>query len=360
MTNLAAHLERIPVLCFWEITDACNLRCIHCEANAGVRDPGELSTDQALALVRALADAGCRGVNLTGGEPLVRSDWRAIARELAAADIHVTIISNGLLIDEPCVADLVEAGVRSVGVSLDGLKPIHDAIRRAPSRSLRSRYDAAIDAIRLLVASPLKTAVITQVHQHNLDDLATIYELLVAAHVDQWQVQVAMPLGRLLEFQDEYLIRPADIQRLERQLAGYCDDGRLSIRVADNIGYYGRLEPRVRRTPAGQPGFWTGCLAGIRVVGICSDGGVKGCPSQPRPFVVGNVKDTPFSQIWDDDSNFAYNTAWREDQLVGGCAKCEYRRVCRAGCTTMAFAVTGTIHDNPFCLQRVQADRSSS
>jgi radical SAM protein with 4Fe4S-binding SPASM domain len=125
--------------------------------------------------------------------------------------------------------------------------------------------------------------------------------------------------------------------------------------VGDNIGYYGRSQPLLRSAGKTPETFWAGCMAGCRVVAIRSNGDVKGCPSHPVQFVVGNVRQTPFAQIWDDPRNFAYNTAFDVQLLEGRCADCVYRRLCRAGCTSMAYAVTGTIYDNPFCLQHLAA-----
>lgn len=68
--------------------------------------------------------------------------------------------------------------------------------------------------------------------------------------------------------------------------------------------------------------------------------------------MVGNVRRMPLSEIWRDPRRFSYNTAWDESLLEGQCAECDFRRVCRAGCTTMAFAVTGRPHDNPYCLRK--------
>jgi radical SAM protein with 4Fe4S-binding SPASM domain len=94
----------------------------------------------------------------------------------------------------------------------------------------------------------------------------------------------------------------------------------------------------------------------VRVVAFCANGDVKGCPSHPREFVVGNIRETPLAEIWGDPTRFAYNTAFDEKRLEGGCARCPFGRICRAGCTSMAYAVTGTIYDNPFCIQRVGDD----
>jgi radical SAM protein with 4Fe4S-binding SPASM domain len=353
----ATRLPRVPVTCFWEITDACNLRCIHCEADAGRAAPDELSTDEATRVAEDLAETGCQRVNLTGGEPLVRRDWPDIAQRLSELGISVSIITNGVLVDSASIGRMLDAGVTGLSVSLDGDREVHNTIRVPAQRSVVSSYDSALSAIRLAAASPLKTAVITQVHRGNLGDLGRMYEQMVLLGIDVWQVQVCMPLGRLLKFRHQYLIDPAQLHDLEAQLAAFIADGRLRIAVGDNIGYYGRHEPALRGSLSGRPSFWTGCAAGCQVVALRANGDVKGCPSHPREFVVGNVRSTPFRDIWGDAQRFAYNTAWNEQLLEGGCRQCPYARICRAGCTTMAYAVTGTIYDNPYCIQRTLGDR---
>jgi radical SAM protein with 4Fe4S-binding SPASM domain len=355
MTNVAARIERVPRACFWEITDACNLRCIHCEADAGHRDPAELTTQEALDLTGELAAAGCASVNLTGGEPLLRRDWPLIARALVDRGVEVTVITNGLLVSEARISRMIDAGVTGAAVSLDGLREAHDTIRvpAAPRRGKRSCFGDALRAIDRLAASPLRTAVITQVHKRNFDDLEAMHELLSGRGVDVWQVQLAMPLGRLWRIRFDYLLDPSQLPDLTVRLARLVRAGRLRIAVADNIGYYSREEPVLRGSLRGTQSFWVGCLAGCRVVAICSNGDVKGCPSHPRQFVVGNVRERRFGEIWADPrGGFVYNTAWDEALLEGGCKKCPFRRLCRAGCTTMAFGATGTIYDNPFCVQR--------
>ncbi len=350
--NLAATVERIPAHCFWEITDACNLRCIHCEADSGRVDPDELSPDEALDLVDDLVDAGCQRVCLTGGEPLVRRDWSDIARRFVERDVDVTVISNGLCVDDDAAQKMKAIGVTGVSISVDGRQSVHDAIRIGARERDGSVYERAIAAIARGKRAGLKVAVITQIHRHNLEDLPMLHDLFATLAVDAWQLQICMPLGRLVRFREKYLLEPRRLPELVATIAGFIRAGRVPILVADNIGYYGRTEPLLRSSMKPQPVFWAGCMAGCRVVGIRSNGDVKGCPSHPAPFVVGNVRQTSFAELWGDASHFAYNTAFDSKLLEGRCATCAYREICRAGCTSMAFAVTGTVYDNPFCLQR--------
>jgi radical SAM protein with 4Fe4S-binding SPASM domain len=354
----SVSFPRVPRTCFWEITQACNLRCIHCESAAGDPAPDELSTDEALALADALAGIGCRDVQLTGGEPLVRQDWEVIAERLIHSGVSVVVISNGLRLGAQVIERMVSLGVKGVSLSLDGNRAVHDRIR-VPARGSASSYDAVMAAIKRAVASPLKTAVITQVHRGNLDDLPRMYEELVSLGVDMWQVQICMPLGRLLQYRKQYLLEPEQIAQLQEQLAPLVRDRRMRIAVADNIGYYGPHEPVLRGSIMGVESFWAGCIAGCQVFAICANGDVKGCPSHPHEFVAGNIRQTPLSTIWNEPERFPYNTRWNAQLLEGFCKTCPLAWICRAGCTTMAYAVTGTIYDNPYCLQRFAKARPS-
>jgi len=359
MKSLVDLIPREPVTCFWEITDACNLRCVHCEADAGARREGELDPAEALALVDALARAGVRSVMLTGGEPLVRNDWSAIAARIAERGMAPTVISNGLLVDEEVVARMVDVGVTGLSISIDGDEQVHDAIRVGPEGRPRGSYRRAVRAVELAAASPLKVGVITQIHRRNADDLERMHDVIAGLGADVWQVQICMPLGRLLRLEHEYLLETAELPRLTARLARLIERGRVPVAVADNIGYYDPHEPVLRGSLGGPRAFWTGCKAGLRVVGVCSDGAVKGCPSHPREFVVGNVREEGFEAIWADADRFEYNTRFDEELLEGGCARCAFRRLCRGGCRSMAYAVTGTIYDNPFCVQQVAPRRGS-
>ena len=302
-------------------------------------------------MVAQLAEMGCREVQLTGGEPLVRPDWAVIAERLIQLGISVVLISNGLRLGAQVIDRLVSLGVKGVSLSLDGDRVVHDHIR-VPARGSASTYDAAVAALRRVVASPLRSAVITQIHRGNIGDLGRMYEELVSLGVEVWQVQICMPLGRLLKYREQYLIEPEQIADLQEQLAGFVRDGRLRLVVADNIGYYGRHEPILRGSVMGVESFWAGCPAGCQVFAICANGDVKGCPSHPHEFVVGNLRQTRLATIWGEAERFAYNTLWDGRLLEGACKSCPFAWLCRAGCTTMAYSVTGTIYDNPYCLRR--------
>ena len=346
---------RVPVNCFFEITDACNLRCLHCENSAGRRLKNELSTEEALRVPGALRALGCETVFLTGGEPLMRKDWFQIARKCKTEGLNVRVVTNGIMVDASMVSRLKDAGVDTVCISLDGDEASHNAIRVGPAARHQSVYAAVIGAIQASRAARLKTEVITQINRRNLDDLPRMFEQLVSLDVNLWQLQLCMPLGRLMAHADDYLISPGDIPPLLEVIATFVSAQKMMVSVADNIGYYSPQEPLIRGSFRRQNAFWSGCQAGCRAVSICSDGLVKGCPSHPREFAVGNLRNESFETIWQDAKRFSYNTDWNAKDLVGECAQCPFGAICRAGCTSMAYGVTGTIYDNPFCFRRAGA-----
>ncbi len=349
MNEVSKIAKRAPIHCFWEITEACNLRCIHCELEAGSPDPGELSTERSLLFCEELASAGCRQVILTGGEPLVRADWPILAKKIASLGMAPTMMTNGLAVDEKVVETLVDAGIRSLSVSIDGSEAVHDTIRLGPSQASVKSYERAVLALRLSASAGLKTAAVTQVHKGNLHDLPRMYDTLAALGVDTWQVQICMPLGRMMKYHREYLLEPEDISALIASLKALIPKRRMKIAVADNIGYYTKEEPLLRGAMRDEAGFWTGCKAGTYVVALSSNGNLKGCPSHPSSFAVGNIVKTPFVDLWQNEDNFTYKNHFKEELLEGKCRACAFKRLCKAGCTTMAYAVTGTIYHNPFC-----------
>ena len=346
-------IKRVPRVVIWETTVACNFRCLHCEIAAGARRGDELDTNEALAVCDALAGLGCQQCNVSGGEPLLRKDWPLICQRLASHGIRVTLISNGSLVDADVVRRAAEHGVSGFALSLDGMQATHDRVRVWHGGD--SAFAALETAAREVKRARLSLAAITHINRWNVGELEAMHAFLRALDADLWQVQLGLPLGRLREIETPYMLQPQDLPALAQLLCRLIRSGpRPHIAVTDTIGYYTACEPILR----GRDAVWTGCYAGVLTMGIESNGDVKGCSCLPKEFVAGNVRQRPLAEIWADESRYAYNTDWQEASLTGACATCPYRRVCRAGCTCLAYSVTGSIYENPYCLHRVQSMRS--
>jgi radical SAM protein with 4Fe4S-binding SPASM domain len=344
--------EPRPLFCVWEITLACNARCAHCGSDAGRPREGELSTGEALDVVDQLARLGCRSVTLSGGEPLLRRDWPRIAGAVRDAGMRVELISNGLLAAEQA-DDIARAGFYGVNFSVDGDREAHDALR-----GVRGALDRLLEAASALAARGVRLGAVTQVNRRNLRLLPAIRRLLRDQGILGWQLQLTMPHGRAARLEEPLCLAPEDLPALEATILGLKAEGDdPSVQVADNIGYMSRKEPALRSDP-GRPGrFWTGCQAGLGVVGISSDGKVRGCLSLPSSFDEGSLRDRPLADIWHDEAAFPYTRRFDRSQLEGPCAGCPFGAVCRGGCTSMAVATTGNPMANAHCLFRLGLGR---
>jgi radical SAM protein with 4Fe4S-binding SPASM domain len=341
----------------WEITLACNMRCLHCGSHAGAPRPDELTTAEALRLVEELAALGCRRLVLSGGEPTLRRDWPRIVETGTRLGIAMKMITNGRLFDEALAETARSAGLDSIGVSLDGLEASHDHVR-----NVAGAYRGALGAIRAARTVGLPVAAVTHVNRRNRAELDALHDLLSAEGVFAWQVQLGNPSGELGRH-PELVLEPRDLLWIVPEIARLVERGPLRVVPADNIGYYGPHE-RVLRThsSAGSPCF-RGCLGGRSHFGIESNGNVKGCLSLPSSrhgrdgTVEGNVRETSFEEIWRRPGAFAYSRAFEPSDLGGFCATCRHAAACRGGCRWSMVALGGG-RENPYCHHRVLAEES--
>jgi radical SAM protein with 4Fe4S-binding SPASM domain len=328
------------------------LRCIHCENCCGEPSARELSFEQIETTARALVKLGCRHVHVTGGEPILHPKWEDICRLFSKLGLRTSLITNGTMLDDENLDRALAAGVQAVGISIDGMQATHDDIRvrLAGGPSAWRTSMAAVERAQTRV----ETIVITAVNRRNLGELPDIRAAFNAMGVKRWQIQLVIPVGRVLEITEPFVIAPAQLESLMAFIADARGDGKPPfIDTSDTIGYFTERELAVRGSLQ-QPSLWMGCQAGVRSVAITYDGRVRGCSIMPPEFDAGDLHDEPVDTIWNDAERFAYSTRFDATKLAGGCARCKVGPLCRAGCTTMAYWTTGSIYSNPFCLHRVR------
>jgi len=339
-----------PRFCVWELTLACNMRCLHCGSRAGSSRALELTLDEALRVADELAALGTQRLTLSGGELLLRDDWHLVAEHLIRKGVRVGIITNGFLIERQ-IEKIRRLRLEVVGISIDGTRKTHDALRRIPGS-----FDRVVEAFRTLKRLGFHTAAITSVCKMNIGELDEIHDILAPLGVRAWQLQTIFGGGRMRDHR-ELLPEPHDLPRLAAFIARKRRASAINVFPADCIGYFSPFEEQIRDEP------WSGCYAGCLVAGIESNGNVKGCLSlapelsTDNPFVEGNVRERSLREIWTARGAFSYNREFSLKKLRGFCRTCEHRRRCRGGCTAMAYYVTGSRYENPYCLHRVETEK---
>jgi len=180
-----------PVYAVWEITLRCDLACRHCGSRAGRERPDELSTAEALDLVAQMADLGVKEVTVIGGEAYLRDDWIEIIQSIRAHGMTATMTTGGRGLTPEKAREAKAAGLQSCSVSIDGLESTHDTLR-----GVKGSFNSALAAIKNLREAGIPVAANTQISRPSLPELDDVFDVLVAAGIHSWQVQLTVAMGR--------------------------------------------------------------------------------------------------------------------------------------------------------------------
>jgi radical SAM protein with 4Fe4S-binding SPASM domain len=334
--------EGFPYVIGWELTLGCNLGCLHCASSAGRARAGELGLAEAVGICDQLPEMLVDEVIFTGGEPLLNEHWREIAVRLAGLGIKTGMVTNGLLLSDTVVGEMLDSGMNAIGVSLDGPESLHDRLRASPGAFRKSMENIANARKR-----GMRVTIITSVTGINIGRLEDIKDIVVSCGAWKWQLQPFFPVGRgkanpeLDITKGQFLELGRYIKRTRPIAKGLG----LEIVPADSCGYFSSLD---------FPEFgWKGCGAGRFSCGIMSDGRVKGCLSWPDSKSDGDLRTRRFWDIWFGEGAFAEQRRYSAADVVGDCAGCEVALECGGGCQSMSLATTGKFHADPFCYRSI-------
>jgi AdoMet-dependent heme synthase len=330
----------------WEMTTACNLRCIHCHASGGKRAPDELTTAEGKRLLDQLAEVRAfRMMAFTGGEPLVRPDLYELLAYAQALGFTNTIATNATLIDDEVARRLRRCGVVIAAVSVDGFDAeTHDYVRGQPGA-----FDAALEGMRALRRAGILLHVNITAMEYNLDQMSPLMQLVDSLGAGILLMYQLVPVGRGREVGSAALDLGAN-ERLIRFMAHAQRDVRAIMEPVAGPQYWPYLLQRngIERGPLLRLAetVFHGCSAGRGFVYVKPNGEVWPCP-----FIevsCGNVRETPFPRIW-ASSPVLEDLRAREERLEGRCGECAYRRLC-GGCRGRAWATSGDyMAEDPSC-----------
>lgn len=319
----------------WNSTKTCNLECIHCYASAKKNKfPGEMTTDEAKAMIDDLADFHVPALLMSGGEPLVRPDILELAEYATGKGIRVTFSTNGILITEEKAKRLAEIGVTYCGISVDGDEPRHDHMR-----AKKGAFQETLKGIRNCRKYGIRVGVRFTVTSENIDDIDAIFTLVEKEDVGRLCIYHLVYSGR-----GAYLSGidvPNDRKRifmdkLIRQVDKWNAEGRdIEVMTVDNhadgpfIYLWLQQNDPARAEKAYELVMKNGGnRTGVAIGAVDSFGFVH--PDQfTQHHVVGSIRERKFSEIWTDPHvALLEGLRSRRDKLRGRCASCKWVSCC--------------------------------
>ncbi|HSH48332.1 MAG TPA: heme d1 biosynthesis radical SAM protein NirJ [Halomonas sp.] len=336
-----------PVV-IWNLIRRCNLTCKHCyTTSADIDFKGELSTEEALAVLEDLKGFRVPALILSGGEPLMRPDIFELSRRTRELGIYAGLSTNGTLITEDNIDAIADVGYDYVGISIDGLEATHDDFRQR-----QGAFRESMRAVALCKAHGIKVGLRTTLTQHNFDELPQILEMLDEHDVDKFYLSHLNYGGRGHRHrkQDAWYRMTRDamnylfdhcLSELERGVEREYVTGNNDADGPFLLQWARERFPDQADTLRQRLEQWGGNASGENVANIDNLGNVH-----PDTFWwdhdLGNVRDLPFSQIWRETRDpLMLGMRQRPRPVKGRCSECRYLSICNGNTRVRAWKVSG-------------------
>ncbi len=336
----------------WNITKACNLRCVHCYASADVSTTGELTTEECKAVVEDLAEMNVPLILFSGGEPFLRKDLFEIAKYAKEGGLKFALSTNGTLITTEVAEKIKETGFEYVGVSLDGMPETNDKFR-----GVKGAFEKAFEGLLNAKEAGLQTGIRFTVTKFNLKDVPAIIDLLAENEIPRFCLYHLVPSGRAdFSYDISLKERRELVDWLFDKAIELHDEGcETEILTVDNPcdGVYVCLKLRELDEDLAVKAFEFlkfrgGDKSGAQLANIDMHGDVH-----PNQFwwdhTCGNVKKEKFSEIWlNPKDELLIKLRNKLNYLRGKCGRCAYKDVC-GGFRLRALRAGDLWGDDPDC-----------
>ncbi len=336
-----------PVV-IWNLVRRCNLTCKHCYSISADKDfPGELTTAEAYAVMDDLKRFGVPVLILSGGEPLLRPDIFALAHRAKAMGFYVGLSSNGTLIGDGNIDAIADTGFDYVGVSLDGIGPTHDHFRR-----LDGAFDAALSGIRRCKSRGIKVGLRFTLTQDNAAELPQLLQLLDDEGLDKFYLSHLNYAGRGNKNRRDDVFHRATRRAMD-QLIDACwhhlEAGTPKEFVTGNndadgvylLHWVQRHFPDRAAHIRARLAQWGGNASGVNVANIDNLGNVHP-DTMWWNYGLGNVKERPFSEIWQDVSDpIMAGLKAHPRPVTGRCGACAHLDICNGNTRVRAWQTSG-------------------
>jgi AdoMet-dependent heme synthase len=345
------NFDRSPMLVIWEVTQACDLACVHCRASAmPARHPHELTTEQGFRLIDEIRSFGEPLMVFTGGDPLKRPDLFDLIGHSVKAGLRTNVTPSATpLLTEAAIDRFKAAGVARMAISLDG----HDAASHDDFRGIPGTFDQAMTALRHARKIGLETQLQTTVTRRNMDRLPEIAGIASEVGTRMWSLFFLIVLGRAGEGDD---LNAEEYEKVFEFMYQLSKTAPFGVKTTEAMHYRRYVAQRIKQEGgAAAPATEGARQVAFRTAGV-SDG--KGFvfvshtgeifPSGFLPVSGGNVLRDSLTSVYRESDLFKKlrDTTGRE----GKCGICEYIKIC-GGSRSRAYALTGDyLASDPRCI----------
>lgn len=351
-----------PFIAIWEVTRACELRCVHCRADAQTKPhPDELTHEEGLRLIDQIYEMDNPMLVFTGGDCMMREDLFELAEYAKNKGMRISMVPSATPnVTKEKMIKAKEVGLSRWGFSIDGPTPeIHDMFRGTPGS-----FDLTIEKVKFLNELGMPLQINTVISRYNYDHLEQMVDLVSDLKAVMWYIFLLVPTGR---GQLDACISPAEHEKVFRWLYDLSKRAPFDIKLTA-AQHYRRVvlqeKAREKLIERGEIRYEDtitsdhasvidglsrapkGVNDGNGFIFISHIGDVM--PSGLLPIKVGNVREKPLKEIYRESP--VLKELRNPDLYKGKCGVCEFRYIC-GGSRSRAYAVTGDyLESEPFCV----------
>lgn len=360
-----------PFIIIWEVTRACQLKCIHCRADAQTKPhPDELSYEEGIKLIDEICDLNKPMLVFSGGDCMMREDLFHLAEYAINKGLRVSMTPSATEnVTKEAMEKAKNVGLSRWGISLDGPTPeIHDHFR-----GTEGSFNLTLNKIRYLNELNMPLQINTVISRYNYNSLHKMAELVGKLKAVMWYIFLLVPIGRgqiddcLTPAEHEKVFiwlyelgkkAPYDIKTTaaqhyrrvviqQKMKENIIEKG--DIRYEDSIQDTAYLIDGLKRAPKG-------VNDGNGFIFVSHIGDVM--PSGLLPIKVGNVREKSLKEVYRESP--VLKDLRNPNLYKGKCGVCEFRFIC-GGSRSRAYAVSGDYLDSePYCVYIPEAMRKLS
>lgn len=328
-----------PKVAHIDITNNCNLNCLHCRVLDNHKETNvlyNLNFEDIKKLLMQLKKWGSiEWISIGGGEPLLRKDLFDIISLSKKLGFKTLLVTNGTLVDKNIVEKLEKAELNRVQISIDGMKKTtHEKIRG------KNTFDMAVNSVNYFLKSKIETTIRMVITKINYKETEDFIKYFASKGVPSISIRRFVPVGNSSKnFKELYLDSKVYYNILKKAI---LIGEKLNVKIASGDPLLSIVKTDLKKIDI--EGYIGGCTPGITYLYISYDGKIKPCPM--LDISLGDIKKDNIRKIWE---NSDFYKKIRNREISGKCGECKYKWIC-GGCRANALYLNKNLwEEDPLC-----------